>query len=63
MIFKFFHKNRHILLAFLGLVVLLTLENRTGVSKWTLLVPVLLAMLAIMSAFDRVFLRQEINNG
>ncbi|WP_394727810.1 hypothetical protein [Altererythrobacter sp. GH1-8] len=63
MIGQFLKKNRHVVWGLLSLVALLTLERWTDLSKWVLLVPVLLAMIALMTVFDRVFLRRGINNG
>ncbi|MEL6541306.1 MAG: hypothetical protein AAFN48_10445 [Pseudomonadota bacterium] len=63
MILGFLTKNRHIVWSLLILVVLFMLESWSGLSKWVLLVPVLLAMIALMTLFDRVFLRRGIDNG
>ncbi|MEL6707892.1 MAG: hypothetical protein AAFP79_06395 [Pseudomonadota bacterium] len=63
MILGFLTKNRHIVWSLLILVVLFMLESWSGLSKWVLLVPVLLAMIALMTLSDRVFLRRGIDNG
>jgi len=62
-ILGFLTKNRHIVWSLLILVVLFMLESWSGLSKWVLLVPVLLAMIALMTLSDRVFLRRGIDNG
>ena len=63
MILQFLKKNRHIIWSLLSLVALFMLERWTGLSKWFLLVPVLIAMIALMTLFDRVFLRRGFKNG
>lgn len=63
MILHFLTKNRHVVWGLLSLVALFMLERWTSVSKLVLLVPVLVAMIVLMTLFDRVFLRRGINNG
>ncbi len=63
MILNFFKVNRHVFFGLLSLVAVLMLETETGISKWLLLVPVLLATFVTMSLFDRFVLRKGINNG
>jgi hypothetical protein len=63
MIIDLLTKNRHVVWGLLSLASLLMLERWTGLSKWILLVPVLVAMIVLMTVFDRVFPRRGINNG
>ena len=51
MIAKFLNDSRAIVVTVFALIALLWLENATGLSKWLLLVPVLLGAMAAVSAW------------
>jgi len=54
-----FDNARQILFPLLGVVTLLVLHELTGISKWVLMVPVLLATFLVIWIWDRVATRNE----
>jgi hypothetical protein len=59
MVWKLFSQHRSIIWTVLAVAVLIGLHEVTGVSKWVLLAPVLLAMFGFMTVWDRFLVRRK----
>ncbi len=58
MIFQFLDRYRGTIWALGALATLVALHEWSGVSRWLLLIPVLLSTFALMALWERLFLRK-----
>lgn len=59
MIWKLFSQHRGTIWGVVALLALIIIHEVTALSKWVLLLPVLLAMFVLMKIWDRVLARQN----